>query len=380
MFDCAKEILSYHNDEVTLPQSERTNMRNRRNANRDRVKRELENNGDPKPREFSPQGSYAMKTMVQHPDNDYDIDDGIYFNLDDLKGRNGGDKSALEARQMVRDAVDDGGFKMKPEVRTNCVRIYYDAGYHVDMPVYRRVVTKDILGNEKVHYELASADWKRSDARDVTKWFEDELTRQSVNEDNGRQLRRMCRDIKKFSQSRSSWKGRIASGFMITKLVTECYRANANREDEALYYTMLAIRDRLERSLVVQHPVTPNEAITKENDDPKARFLKEKLSDAISWMAVLFNADCTREQALKTWDKAFNTDYFINKLEQKGEEKSSAKATNGALGAGILTDASNSGRSDDHRRDYEKRPSDVPRRPEEPPGHRVRPQPSFGED
>lgn len=362
MFDCAKEVLSHHNDEVTLPQSERTDMRNRRNANRDRVKRGLEKNKDPKPQEFNPQGSYAMKTMVQHPEKDYDIDDGIYFNKDDLKGSGGADKSALAARQMVRDAVDDGSFKTKPEVRTNCVRIYYDAGYYVDMPVYRRVVSKDWFGNEQIRYELASADWKRSDARDVTKWFKDENTRQSPDETNGRQLRRICRKIKKFAQSRSSWKGRIASGFMITKLVTECYKPNSSREDKALYYTMLAIRDRLEGNLVVAHPVTPNETITKGDSDPKARFLKEKLSDALSWLGVLFKDDCTQEEAFKAWDKVYNTTYFTDKLEQNKKQSASALASAGTLSASILTDRGSSRRPDESRRRI------------------VTPQPSFGEE
>ncbi len=76
MFDCSKDILAYHDDEVTLPHAERTNMRGRRDANRDRLKKGLKDKGKPAPREFARQGSYAMKTMVQHPDNDYDIDDG----------------------------------------------------------------------------------------------------------------------------------------------------------------------------------------------------------------------------------------------------------------------------------------------------------------
>jgi hypothetical protein len=37
---------------------------------------------------------------------------------------------------MVRDAVDDDKFKKPPEVRPNCVRVFYEAGYHVDLPVY----------------------------------------------------------------------------------------------------------------------------------------------------------------------------------------------------------------------------------------------------
>ena len=34
------------------------------------------------------------------------------------------------------------------------------------------MITKDLFGNETTHYELAAAQWKRSDARDVTQWFE----------------------------------------------------------------------------------------------------------------------------------------------------------------------------------------------------------------
>lgn len=337
MFDCSKEMLGYHNDEVTLPQTDRTAMRDRRDTNRKRVKKGLENNSNPSPLEFCTQGSYEMKTMVWHPKKDYDIDDGIYFDKEDLKGAKGADKTALHARQMVRDAVDDDSFKTPPEVRGNCVRIYYDAGYQVDMPVYRRVVTKNFFGIETTHYELASSDWKRSDARDVTTWFDGENKSQSPDTINGRQLRRMCRLIKKFSQSRESWRGKIASGFMITKLVTECYKSDLNREDQSLYNTMQAIRDRLERSLLVAHPVTPNETIGKGNDDPKARFLKEKLTEAINQLPVLFESDCTREKALKAWDKVFDTSYFTDKLE--ATKSASQEARMGApaiLSAGLI--------------------------------------------
>src|SRR5579871_4468135 len=114
MIDCSKELLSFHDDEVTLPQSERTSMRDRRDANRKRTKNGLEELKKPAPIEFCTQGSYAMKTMVQHPDKDYDIDDGIYFEKTALVGVRGADMSSLDARQMVRDAVDDGSFKNKP--------------------------------------------------------------------------------------------------------------------------------------------------------------------------------------------------------------------------------------------------------------------------
>ena len=76
-------------------------MRKRRNANRDRLKKGLKTNEKPASREFVTQGSYAMKTMVQHPDSDYDIDDGVYFCKEDLVGDRGAELSGLQARQMV---------------------------------------------------------------------------------------------------------------------------------------------------------------------------------------------------------------------------------------------------------------------------------------
>lgn len=211
MHNCSDDILAHHDQAVTLPQAERTNMRDRRDANRDRLKKGLKSNNKPAPREFVKQGSYAMKTMVQHPDKDYDIDDGVYFNKEDLVGDRGAEMSGLQARQMVRDALDDGSFKTPPEVRPNCVRAYYAAGYHVDLPVYRRVTVTDAWGNETYHHELAASYWKRSDARDVTDWFDRENTRQSPDTTNGRQLRRIVRQIKKYARSRSSWSDRFSA-------------------------------------------------------------------------------------------------------------------------------------------------------------------------
>src|SRR5882672_1277186 len=106
MFDCAKDVLSYHDDEITLPIVEQTNMRERRDANRTRLKDGLKKAKRPAPSHFETQGSYAMRTMIQLPGKNWDIDDGVYFKAADLKSERGSERSALEARQMVRDALD----------------------------------------------------------------------------------------------------------------------------------------------------------------------------------------------------------------------------------------------------------------------------------
>ena len=339
MYNCHDDILAYQNEKVTLPKVEQDEMRDRRNTNRQRLKDGLKRDGEPAPTGFQSQGSYAHRTMVQHKERDYDIDDGVYFWKDDLKGPNGGDKTAGQAKEMVRKALHDERFNRPPEVRTNCVRVYYNAGYHVDVPVYRKVKTTNIWGEEEVHYEIASSDWKRSDPAEVNRWFKRENERQSPDATNGRQLRRDVRLNKAFARSRESWRPRIASGFMITTLiVNECYRANAAREDKALYNTMVAMRDRLNWDLEIKHPTVEGEMLTSGPDDARTKFLREKLDWAIGELGVLFDPGCTREQALKAWDKVFNTTFFSERLEDEKatEQKSEGAGTAAAaLGAGV---------------------------------------------
>ena len=328
MYNCHDDILAYHNEKVTLPKAEQDEMRHRRDTNRRRLKDGLKREGEPSPTDLRSQGSYAHHTMVQDRQKDYDIDDGVYFHKADLKGPNGGDKTALDAKKMVRKALHDDRFNRPPEVRTNCVRVYYDAGYHVDVPVYRIVKTKSVLGVEKVHYELASADWKKADPLEVTRWFKRENERQSPDTTNGRQLRRQTRLNKAFARSRESWRPRIARGFTITTLIVNGgYCANVAREDEALYYTMVTVRDRLNRNLEVAHPTVEGDMLTSGPDDSRTKFLRDKLDWAIRELKVLFDPNCTRKQALKAWDRVFDTTFFSDRLEDdKADTQNSAVA------------------------------------------------------
>ena len=330
MKHCHKDMIAYHDEDVKLSDKDRTEMRERRDANRGRLKSGLQRDDEPKPTDCRSQGSYSMRTMVQQPDKDYDIDDGVYFDKETLKGSQGGDKSASDAKEMVRKALHDDSFKRPPERLKNCVRVYYGEGYHVDVPVYRQVTETNILGEEETHYELASTDWKRSDPLAVTDWFLTANKKQSPDAENGGQLRRIVRLLKAFARSRTSWHDRIATGFMITKLVVEKYKADATYEDKALYNTMVAIRDRLNWGLEIQHPTVENEMLTKGPDDSRTKFLLEKLNRAIDKLAVLFDSSCTREQALKAWDNVFDTDFFIERLADDEGETSKGEGTGSA--------------------------------------------------
>ncbi|MYB31430.1 MAG: hypothetical protein F4Y20_02575 [Acidobacteria bacterium] len=314
MHDCHTDILAFHDDEVTLPDPERTEMRERRNANRDRIKSGLERDGAPAASDFRSQGSYTHRTMVQQPDKDYDIDDGVFFQKGDLVKPSGADRTPREAKEMVRSAVHDPRFAREPEVRTNCVRVHYEKGYHVDLPVYRVIESTDLLGNRTTRHELASAEWKESDPQAVTKWFFDNNKARSPDQSNGGQLRRQVRLLKAFARSRKSWRDRIATGFTITTLIVEeCYRANGEREDCSLHDTMKAMRDRLHWNRRVMHPVVRGEELTRGPDDARTGFLLEKLTWALGKLEVLHRVDCTRKEALAAWGAVFDTSFFADR-------------------------------------------------------------------
>jgi hypothetical protein len=325
VFDCNKDVLAFHDEEVTLTQSLRTQMRDHRNANRKRLKDRLKEKGHPQPSEFIKQGSYAMLTMVQDPDNDYDIDDGVYFAEADLKDSAGAPLSPKATRERICDALQDDRFNKQPKVLKSCVRVYYNEGYHVDLPVYRIRATDG-------EYELASGDdWRVSRAADVEQWFYDANAAKSPDLENGRQFRRVTRIAKKFARSRVSWKTDIARGFTVTKLVEECFVSDGQREDVALRETLSAIHRRLQQSLEVGHPTTAGDLLATA-DDMRTAYLRDRLAIALADLTVLDSADCTSAKARKAWDKAFNTDFFSAREVQKV-----AEAANAAVLANIIS-------------------------------------------
>lgn len=319
MFDTSPEVSRFHNTKVTLPTTERKNMRARRDANRNRLRSDLTAAEKPAPIGLHTQGSYAMHTMVQDAATDYDIDDGVYFKAGELVGANGGAMSALAVRQMVCAALQYDGFKTAPTVLKNCVRVYYNEGFHVDVPAYRRYESADLwTGKPKYTYELASSDWKSSDPREVTKWFRKRNVQHSLDcSTSDGQFRRVVRLLKMFARSRSSWKSLTATGFMITKLADEHFVASEGRDDLSLRQTMQAIHVQLGWNTSIGHPTLTGETITRDND-PRPGYFKDRLAENLKHLEVLDTHACTHEAAMKAWDTVFATDWFSQQQAPSG--------------------------------------------------------------
>ena len=312
MRNCSHDLLDYHRDKIQLSSNQKAQLRDRRDANRGRIRDGLNKAGIPQPQKFVSQGSYAMQTTIQEPENDYDIDDGVVFNMESLRGPRRANKTALEARQMIRDIVDDGSFKTPPEIKTNCVRVFYGDGPHVDIPVYRETSAEQ-------HYELASADWKESDPEGVNGWFKDES---SLSGEDGRiQIRQIIRLMKAFCVARQSYA--LPSGFVLTVLILENYVGFDERLDRALRNVMEKVRDRLNNSLYVRHPVV-DEWLIDSKSSSKTEKLRDVLSNAIDELKTLDLPSCSRSKALRIWKWIFLTDYFGEKI---GDAEADEKAT-----------------------------------------------------
>lgn len=316
--DCHSEMTNFHRDNVTLSNKQQNEMRTRRNAGRTRLENGLNEAKKPQPKEVRSQGSYQMRTMVQDDDNDYDIDDGAYFAFDDLKDDAGVALTPKAARQRVCDAlVWDGRLKKEATVKRNCVRQVYAAGYHIDIPVYRIVTTKDENDDPVEHYELASGDeWVRSDARAVTRWFNGLVGELNAGESDGSQMRRVTKLSKKFAR-RVGWKNKTTSGISITKLVVDHFQFSADRDDKALRETWKAIDKKLQESVEIDHPVLANKLA--QAGDEAVTFFRDCLSGALKTLEVLDKSDCSRKQAREAWDDVFDTDFFTKQPDKNGD-------------------------------------------------------------
>jgi hypothetical protein len=325
MKDCSTDILSYHDDEVTLSPKTRERLRGNRNANRDRLRRGLETGKKPKPDEFIIQGSYAMKTMTQHAKNDYDIDDGVAFADEKLKDENGTPFTPQQAKEMVRDAlVEGGGLTDAPIVKKNCVRVKYAAGHHVDIPVYR---VKGMGPNAKK--ELAGEVWRDSNPTEITDWFRDVETTTHNAAEAEPQLRRLVRLVKKYS--RRNLEAKSPSGLILTFLTAELHKIHDAREDRALRETLRKIRARLLIDQVVRNPANQSEILTRDKDAEKINALIDHIAASLKTLEALDKPNCRRSEALKAWKGLLKTDYFDGEIE-KAEEDERAEAEKAVAG------------------------------------------------
>lgn len=318
--DCQLEMQAFHNKEVTLLPRHQAKMRERRNAGRTRLESGLDLKKHPQPKAMHSQGSYAMRTMIQDAENDYDIDDGAYFKAIDLVDDKGNKLTPLAARERVCEALKwDGRLKFDAIVKRNCVRQHYPEGYHIDVAVYRIMTIETETGEQTERYEHAGGDeWIESDARAVSRWYNGRVGRLNAGDPDVSQLRRITKLTKKFSR-RPEWKAQTTSGICISKLVVDCFVSVPDRDDEALRETWKTIKQQMDDSTAIRHPVLEHRWLA-ETGDSEVLFFRNCLIEALKTLEILDDPDCSRERARQAWDEVFDTDFFTDQpaVEESG--------------------------------------------------------------
>lgn len=302
MFDLSKEFKKFYDEEVVLPLIEKNKLREKKKLNLERLESGLkeyneEHNTTYELVEVREQGSVAMSTVTQNDSNNYDIDVAIVFAVDNISGI-----GHREIKNIVVDALKRKctNFKKEPEALKNCVRIEYNDGYHIDFAIYRKSTDED--GNE--FYEHAgSTQWQERNPAAINDWFQQEIN------DKGNGLREVVRLSKMFCKSRSSWQ--MPGGLIQSVLCDEVY-VHYDRIDERFYYTMCAIRDRLNSSIEVYNLADVSKSLLlKQKDRDEMVNWKNRLCDKIEKLAILFDEEnCSKKKAKDAWNDFFQHDFW----------------------------------------------------------------------
>lgn len=317
MKDMNNKFLQFYQERVVLRKEQKNFLFQRKNLNINRLKEGLEeynieNGTDYKMAEASiVQGSVAMATVIQNESNEYDIDVAIIFEKDQIPEGTRATKNIV-VNALKRKCTN---FKKEPTAKTNCIRIEYQGGYHIDFAIYRRY--KESESDDEYIYEHCGSEWRKRSPRKITNWFLVE------NEQKGYQLREVVRLLKMFSKSRPFWKN-MPGGLVQSVLANEVFQ-QYTRMDECFYYTVKAIRDRLAGgNMDVLNPTDTTMSLhLVKKDDAKMTNLLNNLDRNLEKLEVLFEDGCSDKQACEAWEGFFNHPFWT---EQKEGISKSAEA------------------------------------------------------
>lgn len=202
MADIQKQFEEFH-DKIKLKRfGENATLREKRDIITNKIKDGLkvkfadDENGVPNV-EFIDQGSYAVDLGIFPEDGDYDIDEGVIFDLyiEDYD-------DSTEMKKWIKDIMD-GHTSIPPEIKKPCVTITYsideEPSYHVDLPVYAK---------SKYNDDLYIA-WGKVSANNENKYWDitdpiglNEYIKNKFLGDDKKQFKRIVRYLKKWKDNR----------------------------------------------------------------------------------------------------------------------------------------------------------------------------------
>lgn len=262
-------LFQIFDDNISLSRTQDDKLRQGRDALRDIIKKWFTDNDKPQPK-FCWQGSFAMKTTVNPILGEYDLDDGVY-----LSGYENKPISTFPTPDTVHSWIKNATSrhtKEEPIDKKSCVRVVYQAGYHIDYPIY-------IDNSEKNYLATTNEGWIISNPTEFVNWFVEKV------KNSDEQLRRIVKYIKAWKD----YNNIDLKGVEITILAANNYYEFEGHDENSLRETITRMLVSLTINFVCQRPVEPYENLfegksqaQKDEILSKLQLLKEKLDKSIS--------------------------------------------------------------------------------------------------
>lgn len=306
MYDVNSKFETFYEEYVRLSDQEINSLREKKNLNINRLIEGLKEYNDEKKTSYKvvdtiEQGSIAMRTVTQHDSKEYDIDIAVVFDSDNIP------EEPKEIKKIVENALQRKctRFKASPEAKTNAVTIEYASGYHIDFAIYRRIPLQK--GGYK--YEHCGSEWRERDPRAINEWFKKE------NKASDNNIRKVVRLLKMFCKQNSGW---LMPGGLIQSILVSEKIQNEDRLDKTFYYTVEAIKKRLDEDKEVYNPTLSflQSVLYKPKDHQKVKNLCTRLGYGLKKLDVLFDDKCTIEKAEKAWFGFFDHSFWGEKMEK----------------------------------------------------------------
>ncbi len=330
MANC-NSLFKKFNQSIKLDDTSRNLLKNTRDRLREHIKLEFSStHGDYIPI-FQTQGSFVMDTIIRPTDDDFDLDDGTYFNF---RQDNGDVPSANDVRKWVTDVIGDiGNIKDK----SACVRVEFKAeGFHIDLPIYH-------ADNFKEPYLAHKNDgWIESGPVEFIEWFE-----KKVEEDTSfqkaflfegfglekeyskwlsdirkkdAQLRRIVRYLKSWGDEK---RGEMPAGIVMTILAADGNYIVNERDDVALRDTLVNIKSYLTNNgfKCIRPTRREGEDLFESYTPAKKEYFKNALDNFIMSANQALNNPNHKDACLK-WQKHLGNRFpcYLAKDEIEGSK------------------------------------------------------------
>ena len=294
MANCHKLFIEFNNLIALSPKRKKT-LRTSRNAVRERIRKYFHDKQNGFVPKFHGQGSFMMNTIIEPIDGEFDIDDGIYFKVDADPSQ-----SIDTFHRWISEALD-GHTKEKSVDKHTCVRLIYARQYHLDLPIYC------IIEGQNPRLAHKGKGWIESDPREFIKWF-------NKKADSNGQLKRVVRYLKAWSNYR---KGTLPSGLVFSILAVNNISFD-ERDDIALYQTLLNIKNSLESSFTCYRPTIPfNENLLEKYSQTNKEYFLDQLDSFIRFSGKALEESTSSTDACKAWQRHFGENRFPSSPHEK---------------------------------------------------------------